>query len=36
MACRFLDEIRLNPPYWQKRFKESMQIKPRRRAAAQI
>ena len=36
MACRFLDEIRLNPPYWQKRFKESMRIKPKRRAAAQI
>lgn len=32
MACRFLDEIRLNPPYWQKRFKESMRVKPRRRA----
>lgn len=27
MACRFLDEIRLNPPYWQKRLKESMLVK---------
>ena len=27
MACRFLDEIRLNPPYWQKRFKDSMLVK---------
>ena len=27
MACRFLDEIRLNPPYWQNRLKESMLVK---------
>src|SRR5262245_14531528 len=27
MACRFLDEIRLNPPYWQNRLKESMRVK---------
>ena len=27
MACRFLDEIRLNPPYWQKRLRESMLVK---------
>lgn len=29
MACRFLDEIRLNPPYWQQRFKESMVVRSR-------
>jgi len=27
MACRFLDEIRLNPPYRQKRLRESMLVK---------
>ena len=27
MACRFLDEIRLNPPYWQQRLKDSMLVK---------
>ena len=27
IACRFLDEIRLNPPYWQNRLKESMLVK---------
>jgi putative transcriptional regulator len=27
MARRFLDEIRLNPKYWQRRLKESVRIK---------
>ena len=27
MACRFLDEIRRNPSYWQKRLRESVRSK---------
>jgi putative transcriptional regulator len=27
IACRFMDEIRRNPPYWQSRFKESARPK---------
>src|SRR5438105_1880530 len=27
MACRFLDEIRLNPKYWRKRLQESTRLK---------
>ena len=29
MACRFMDEIRRNPSYWQARLKESMKIQSR-------
>jgi putative transcriptional regulator len=36
MACRFLDEIRLNPPYWQQRLKDSLRVKPKRKRAAQM
>lgn len=27
MACRFLDEIRLNPQYWQERLRVSVKVK---------
>lgn len=27
MACRFMDEIQLNPDYWQKRLKQVIKIK---------
>ena len=27
MTCRFLDEIRLNPPYWRKRLGEAVGVK---------
>src|SRR4051794_17473009 len=27
MACRFLDEIRLNPAYWQQRLRDSAKVK---------
>src|SRR5689334_17524593 len=26
IACRFLDEIRLNPEYWQKRLRDSAKV----------
>ncbi len=27
MACRFMDEIRLAPKYWQKRFKQATRVR---------
>jgi putative transcriptional regulator len=27
MACRFMDEIRLNPEYWRKRLRESIKTR---------
>lgn len=29
IACRFMDEIRVNPPYWQERLRASAKVKKR-------